>query len=328
VPITILTEAELRQCVELDLEVIDAIADAFTALAAGRVVMPPILHMDLPEAHGEVDVDVKTAYVSGLPSFALKISPGFFDNPTLGLPSLSGMMMLLSASTGRLEALHLDNGYLTDVRTAAAGAVAARHLARADARVAGVIGAGVQARLQMAALSKVRPLERVLVWARDGGKADACADDLARRLDLDAIAVSSVERLVLEADVVVTATPAREPLVVADWLHPGLHVTAIGADAPGKNELHPAVLERADLVVCDSRAQCARLGELHHALEHGLEPATIELGEITGGARPGRTSPDQITVCDLTGTGVQDTAIALLAYRKATARGFGTLIEN
>jgi ectoine utilization protein EutC len=326
VPITILTEAELRQCVELDLEVIAAIADAFTALAAGRVVMPPILHMDLPEARGEVDV--KTAYVSGLPSFALKVSPGFFDNPKLGLPSVSGMMMLLSASTGRLEALHLDNGYLTDVRTAAAGAVAACHLARADARVAGVIGAGVQARLQIASLLTVRPIERVLVWARDGGKADACADDLARRLGLDAIAVSSVERLVLEADVVVTATPAREPLVVADWLHPGVHVTAMGSDAPDKNELHPAVLERADLVVCDSRAQCARLGELHHALEHGIEPATVELGEITGGARPGRTRADQITICDLTGTGVQDTAIALLAYQKAIARGFGMTIEN
>jgi ornithine cyclodeaminase len=326
VPITILTEAELRQSIELDLEVIDAIADAFTALAAGRVAMPPILHMDLPEAHGEVDV--KTAYVSGLASFALKISPGFFDNPKLGLPSVSGMMMLLSASTGRLEALHLDNGYLTDVRTAAAGAVAARHLARADARVAGVIGAGVQARLQMAALAKVRPIERILVWARDGAKAEACAEDLARRLDVDALAVSSAERLVLEADVVVTATPARAPLVVADWLHPGLHVTAIGADAPGKNELHPAVLERADLVVCDSRAQCARLGELHHALDHGIDPPTVELGEITGGSSPGRTEPDQITVCDLTGTGVQDTAIALLAYRKATARGFGTTIEN
>jgi ornithine cyclodeaminase/alanine dehydrogenase-like protein (mu-crystallin family) len=166
------------------------------------------------------------------------------------------------------------------------------------------------------------------VWARDCAKADACADDLATRLGLDAIAVSSAERLVLEADVVVTATPARAPLVVADWLHPGLHVTAMGSDAPDKNELHPAVLERADLVVCDSRAQCARLGELHHALEHGIEPTIVELGEITGGATPGRTHPDQITVCDLTGTGVQDTAIALLAYGKAKSAGLGTTIEN
>jgi ornithine cyclodeaminase len=326
VPITILTEAELRQCVELDGAVIDAVADAFTALAAGRVVMPPVLHMDLPEAHGEVDV--KTAYVSGLPSFALKVSPGFFDNPRLGLPSVSGMMMLLSATTGRLEALHLDNGYLTDVRTAAAGAVAARHLAREDARIAGVIGAGVQARLQMAALAQVRPIERALVWARDAAKADACADDLAGRLGLEALAVESVERLVLEADVVVTTTPARDPLVVADWLHPGLHVTAMGSDAPDKNELHPAVLERADLLVCDARAQCARLGELHHALEQGIQLPTTELGEITGGARPGRTDDDQITVCDLTGTGVQDTVIALLAWRKAAAQGLGVTIDN
>jgi ornithine cyclodeaminase len=324
--LTILTEDELRRCVELDAEVIDAIADAFTALAAGRVVMPPVLHMDLAEVHGEVDV--KTAFMPGLPGFAIKVSPGFFDNPKLGLPSVSGMMMVLSTRTGRLEALHLDNGYLTDLRTAAAGAVAARHLARADARVAGVLGAGVQARLQIQALAMVRPIERVLIWARDGAKADAYADDVTRRLGLDVIPVQSAEKLVLESDVVVSATPSRTPLVVADWLQPGLHITAIGADAPGKNELHPAVLERADLVVCDSRAQCARLGELHHALEQGIEPATLELGEITSGARPGRTGPDQVTVCDLTGTGVQDTAIALLAYEKAKTAGLGTTIEN
>jgi ornithine cyclodeaminase len=126
VTVTVLTENELRQCVELDAQVIDAIADAFTALAQGRVVMPPVLHMDLPDAHGEVDVT--TAWIPGLPGFAIKVSPGFFDNPRRGLPSLSGMMMLLSAKTGRLEALHLDNGSLTDLRTAAAGAVAARHL--------------------------------------------------------------------------------------------------------------------------------------------------------------------------------------------------------
>ncbi|MGH6899889.1 MAG: cyclodeaminase [Geminicoccaceae bacterium] len=324
--LTILTEDELKACLELDDEVIDAIADAFTALAAGGVVMPPVLHMDLSEVQGEVDV--KTAFMPGLPGFAIKVSPGFFDNPKLGLPSVSGMMMVLSARTGCLEALHLDNGYLTDLRTAAAGAIAARHLAREDARVAGVLGAGVQARLQIHALSMVRPIERVLVWARDGAKADAYADDVARRLGVDVMPVGSAEKLVLESDVVVSATPSRAPLVVADWLQPGLHITAIGADAPGKNELHPAVLERADLVVCDSRAQCARLGELHHALEQGIEPATIELGEITSGARPGRTGPDQITVCDLTGTGVQDTAIALLAYDKAKAAGLGTTIDN
>lgn len=325
-PLTILTEAELRRCVALDAEVVDAIEGAFSALASGRVVMPPILHMALPEANGEVDV--KTAYVPGLTSFAIKVSPGFFDNPKRGLPSLSGMMMLLSASTGRLEALLLDNGYLTELRTAAAGAVAARHLARADARLAGVLGAGSQARAQLQALKLVRPIEQVLLWARDPAKAEAAADRLAEELALDVLPVASAERLVLEADLVVATTPARAPLVVADWLHRGLHITAMGSDAADKNELHPDVLRRADLLVCDSRAQCARQGELHHALAGGADLETIELGEITCGRRPGRQSDDQITVCDLTGTGVQDTAIAVLAHAKAAAAGLGTRIEN
>jgi ornithine cyclodeaminase len=326
VPLTILTEAELHRCVTLDAEVVDAIEGAFSALASGRVVMPPILHMALAEANGEVDV--KTAYVAGLSSFAIKVSPGFFDNPKQGLPSLSGMMMLLSATTGRLEALHLDNGYLTELRTAAAGAVAARHLARSDARIAGVLGAGRQAQVQIEALKLVRPIERVLLWARDPAKADDAADQMAERLGLDVLPVASAERLVLEADVVVTATPSRTPLVVADWLHPGLHITAMGSDAAGKNELHPDVLRRADLLVCDSRAQCARVGELQHALAGGAELDATELGEITSGIQPGRQSDGQITVCDLTGTGVQDTAVAVLAYRKASAAGLGTRIDN
>jgi ornithine cyclodeaminase len=326
VPLTILTEAELRRCVTLDAEVVDAIADAFSALASGRVVMPPILHVALAEANGEVDV--KTAYIQGLPNLAIKVSPGFFDNPKQGLPSLSGLMMLLSATTGRLETLHLDNGYLTELGTAAAGAVAARHLARSDARIAGVLGAGRQAQVQIEALKLVLPIERVLLWARDPAKAEAAADQTAERLGLDVLPVASAERLVLEADVVVTATPSRTPLVVADWLHPGLHITAMGSDAAGKNELHPDVLRRADRLVCDSRAQCARLGELQHALAGGAELDATELGEITSGRRPGRQSNDQITVCDLTGTGVQDTAIAVLAYQQAIAGGLGTRIDN
>ena len=324
--VTILSEGELRRAIGLDLELIDAIADAFSALASGTVVMPPVLHMALAAVNGEVDV--KTAWLPGLPSFAIKVSPGFFDNPKQGLPSLSGMMMLLSATTGRLEALHLDNGYLTNLRTAAAGAVAARHLARADARIAGVLGAGLQARLQIEALSLVRPLERVLVWARASAGAEAYADEMSLRLGIEVTPVTSVERLVLEADVVVTTTPSRTPLIVADWLHPGLHITAMGSDAATKNEVHPEVLARADRLVCDRRSQSATLGELHHAPRHGEDLAVLELGEITSGARPGRQSADQVTVCDLTGTGVQDTAIAVLAWRKATAAGLGSVIES
>jgi ectoine utilization protein EutC len=326
VAIVILTEAELRRCVALDESVIAAIERAFTALAQGQVVMPPILHMEIAAANGEVDV--KTAFIPGLPGFAIKVSPGFFDNPKRGLPSVSGMMMLLCAETGQLQALHLDNGWLTDVRTAAAGAIAAKHLAPSRARTAGIVGAGTQARLQLEALTRVRPIERALVWARAGEKAQAYAAAMGERLGIEVEAAGSIERLVLESDVVVTTTPSQDPLIVADWLHPGLHITALGADAPAKGELHPEVLARADLVVCDRRAQCSVQGELHHALEVGIEVPTVDLGEITGGARRGRIGDDQITVADLTGTGVQDTAIALLAFERARAAGLGTLFES
>ena len=153
--IKIVTEAELRQLVPMDLAAVDCVEQGFCALAQGKVVMPPIMSMPVSEHNGEICV--KAAYVPGLDSFAVKMSPGFFDNPKLGLPSSSGMMVLFSSRTGMLEALLLDNGYLTDVRTAAAGAVAARHLAREDSAVACVIGAGMQARLQLEALMLVRP---------------------------------------------------------------------------------------------------------------------------------------------------------------------------
>ena len=291
--------------------------------------MPPILRLDIAEHNGEVDV--KTAYVPGLEGFAIKVSPGFFDNPKLGLPSVNGMMMLLSARTGLLEALLLDNGYLTDVRTAAAGAVAARHLARADCRTVGVIGAGVQARLQVHALGLVREFGRVLVWARDPERARRYAEEMEERLAVPVSPVAGAEAVVTESDVVITTTPARAPLVRADWLHPGLHVTAMGSDAEDKNELEPAVIARADLFVCDRRAQSLRLGELHHAVAAGAVPAehpATELGAITAGAHPGRADDTQVTVCDLTGTGVQDTAIALHALRLARAHGLGHTIDT
>src|SRR5919205_1246039 len=171
--VVVLDERRLRARVKISREAMGVIEAAFAALGRGGVVMPPVLHLDLPERNAEVDV--KTAYVPGLPSMALKVSTGFFDNPGRGLPSLSGMMALISAETGRVEAVLLDNGYLTDVRTALAGAVAADRLARADARVAGIIGTGLQARMQLEALRLVRPIERVLLWGRDRAKAEALA---------------------------------------------------------------------------------------------------------------------------------------------------------
>ncbi|MCR6670667.1 ectoine utilization protein EutC [Devosia ginsengisoli] len=327
--ITILTETMLRQLVPLDLEAIACVEDAFHALATKPVVMPPILRLDIAEARGEVDV--KTAYVPGIDSFAIKISPGFFDNPKLGLPSVNGLMVLLSAHTGLVEALLLDNGYLTDIRTSAAGAVAARHLARADASTAAIIGAGAQARLQLAALCLVRPIRRAMLWSRDRAKAEKLAADIVAQHGIAVSVSDTAEAAVAEADVIVTTTPSSTPLIRAEWLRPGQHLTAMGSDAEHKNEIDPAAVARADLYVPDSLAQTRLLGELHHAIGAGLVTPNRDfaaLGSIIAGQADGRTSPTQITFADLTGTGVQDTAIATLARQRAQAAGAGQIFSS
>lgn len=317
--IRILTEDQLRDRLPLTGAEVDVIEAAFATLARGGVVMPPVLSMHMPDVNGELDV--KTAYVPGLPGFAVKMSPGFFDNPAKGLPSVSGMMVVLSSETGRVQAVLLDNGYLTDLRTAAAGAVAARHLARPDARRATVFGAGVQARMQLQALRLVRPIDQAVIWARDFGKAAALARQMTGQ-GFQVSAQSDPEQAARFGDIIVTTTPATHPILRADWLRPGQHVTAMGSDQAGKNELDPHCLDRADLYVADRIGQTRLMGELRAALEAGIfsEAGDLpELGDIIIGRHPGRTHSDQITIADLTGTGVQDTAIAthaLAAFSK------------
>ncbi|GHA16334.1 cyclodeaminase [Devosia pacifica] len=327
--VTILTERDLRALVPLDAAAVTCVEQAFAALATQNVEMPPILRLDIADANGEVDV--KTAYVPGIDSFAIKISPGFFDNPKIGLPSVNGLMVVLSAKTGILEAALFDNGYLTDVRTAAAGAVAAKYLARADAETAGILGAGVQARLQLKALMLVRPIKSAQIWARDAAKAERAAEELSRELSIAVRAVTSAKAAVHDADVVVTTTPSREPVLQAGWLSPGQHVTAMGSDAEHKNEIDPAVFSRLNHYVPDRLGQTKVLGELHHAIEAGAvrkDAAFTELGEIVAGKVAGRREDDEITLADLTGTGVQDTAIATLARQRATSAGAGQIFSS
>jgi ornithine cyclodeaminase len=320
----ILNQADLRDCVGLDTDSLAVVENAFRLLATAAVAMPPILRLDVPEHNGEVDV--KTAYLPGVAHFAIKVSPGFFDNPKLGLPSLNGLMMLFSAQTGLADALLLDNGYLTAVRTAAAGAIAAKWLAREDAKVVAILGAGEQARLQLQALRLVRDVSEVRIWARDPAKAQAMAAELD-----DARAVDSVDAALDGAAIVITTTPSREPLLQPQHLRPGLHITAMGSDAEHKNEIAPTVLARVDTYVADRLSQTRVLGELHHAIAAGLVAADAdfaELGQIIAGQRPGRTAPEQITLCDLTGTGAQDTAIASLAYQRARQAGKGLNFDS
>ena len=324
----ILTEQELRQIVHLDLEAVDCIESAFSALAGGNVVMPSILTLAIEDFNGEVDV--KTAYVPGIDSFAIKISPGFFDNPKLGLPSTSGLMVLFSVQTGMVEAVLLDNGYLTDIRTAAAGAVAARSLSREDSETVCIVGAGRQSQLQLEALCLVRPIKSATIWARDSEKAETVAEDLAKQLGISVFSETRLNEAVSNADIVVTTTPSSKPLLMHEWLKPGQHVTSMGSDQEHKNELDPECFRVAELYVPDRQSQTEKLGELHHALESRVvsEDAQFpELGDIVSGKFAFQRTQEAITICDLTGTGVQDTAIATFASERASLISAGIEIE-
>ena len=325
--ILLVKEPDLRRSVGLE-EAISAVEDAFTHLAKGEANLPPVLSLDMPEVRGEVHV--KGAHITGEKSFAIKMATGFYDNALLGLPSGAGLMMVFSAQTGFPEALLFDNAYLTDLRTAAAGAVAAKYLAEASPRTIGVIGTGVQGRFQVMALAKVRSFEKVLAYDLDESRLAAYVDEMPDIIGADVVSAKDVESIVRQSDILITSTPSTEPFVRADYLHPGMHITAMGADAPYKQELESQVLARADLIVCDHKGQCAERGELHHGLEDGTvseDREIVELGDLTAGRHPGRTDDSQITVSDLTGVGVQDAAIATLAYDKAIEGGFGSTLE-
>jgi len=326
----LLDETEIRRLLDAA-SCIRAVEEAFTACATGRARTPGVIHLDVPESRGEIHV--KAGHLSGGAHYAVKIASAFPGNPALGLPANDGIVLAFDARTGAPAAILVDNGFITDLRTGAAGAIAARHLSRPESRIVAVIGCGVQARVQIECLALVRPFAEVRVYGRRAERARACAEEMAARPDRPPgsrfVAVATARAAVEGADIVVTVTSSRAPIVRADWLAPGTHVTAVGSDAPDKNELEPGVLARAEPLVADSLPQCRRLGEIHHALAAGAigeERVAAELGEITAGLKPGRLSADAVTVCDLTGLGAQDVAAAALVIERARAAGAGRRI--
>ncbi|MEI6669728.1 MAG: ornithine cyclodeaminase family protein [Acidobacteriota bacterium] len=317
-------EQTLRACVS-PADAIDAVRAAFRADGDGRTSVPAVINLPIPGTQGEFHV--KTAWVEGVPVIAVKVASGFYANPARGLPTGSGLMALFDAATGMPVALLFDNGFLTDIRTGAAGAVAADMLARREITTVGVIGSGVQARFQVRCLKEVRAFRRLLAWSPDGRGLESYCAEMRAALGITAVVAAGPEEVCREADVVITATPSREPIVRQAWLRPGMHVTALGSDTPGKQELEAGCLRRADLVVVDRLSQCARFGELSHALRLGLmreSDVWAQLGDIVAGKKAGRTRDDQITICDLTGVGFQDTAIAALAWARVQSNGLAS----
>ena len=324
----ILNSSEIKKCIHLNEQLIPVIEDAFKSLALGKTTMPPILRLDIEKYHGESDV--KAAYIEGLDSYAIKVASGFFNNPKLGLPSSSGLMILLDSQTGVLKSVLLDKGYLTDVRTAIAGAIAAKHLSNKEASNAGIIGAGIQAKMQLEALLLVRKIKSANLWSRDFEKSKIFAENLKKTINININLCETPHEVVNLSEIVITATPSKSPIIKSEWLKKGLHITAMGSDAEQKNELDPQIIKDCDLYIPDNQSQTSILGELHHAIKNGIISSEIEfndLGKIILDPSLGRKNINDITIADLTGTGVQDTAIARHTFSISQEKRLGLQID-
>jgi ornithine cyclodeaminase len=285
------------------------IEEGFVAYSRGRVVVPPVGELIFNDPPG--DVHIKYGYIKGDDHYVIKIASGFYDNPKAGLPSGNGMMLVFSQKTGELECLLLDEGYLTNLRTAAAGAVAAKYLAPRSVRTAGILGAGIQGRMQLEHLRRVRDFEEAIVWGLNEEELAAYRRDMEGRgfrirttLDAEEVAAAS--------NLIVTCTPSTKPLLRAGWIRPGTHITAVGSDTAEKQELDPAILGKASRVVVDSLSQSELRGEVFKALRAGVirKEDLVELGQVVSEEKYRRASEEEITVADLTGVAVQDIQIS------------------
>lgn len=296
------------------LDLVPAIEAGFAAYSAGQAEVPPVGELLLDKG----DVHIKYGYLKDDEFYVIKIASGFYDNPALGLPSSNGLMLLFSQQTGELISILLDEGFLTDTRTAIAGAISAKYLAPKQVERIGIVGTGTQARLQLIYLKRVVACRDVLVWGR-GKKQLAQYHTEMEKYDFQIEMTTDITNILHTCNLIVTTTPATSPLLHLSDLQSGVHITAVGSDTPDKQELEAAILGQADLVVADSISQCLVRGEIHQAIKTGYltENKLIELGNIIKGKANRRTSDNQITIADLTGVAVQDIKIAETVYKNS-----------
>lgn len=293
---------DLLQCIE----------DAFTALSDGSANVPPVGHLGFTEPPG--DMHIKYGYIEDDPYYVVKIASGFYQNQNIGLPNNNGLMLVFNAKTGMPECLLQDEGYLTDLRTALAGAVAAKHMASEDIKAIGIIGTGIQARMQLEMLSWITDCKEVYVYGRSADKRDQYQSDMTNQGFRVTTCVTPAE-VAAHCNLIVTTTASQNPLLFASDIRPGTHITAMGADAPGKQELDPEILSKSTVLVCDSKAQCLHHGETHFAVSKGLikESEVKEIGSLM--KAPVNREKSDITVADLTGIATQDIKIASFVLR-------------
>ncbi|MFW9844816.1 MAG: ornithine cyclodeaminase family protein [Candidatus Thorarchaeota archaeon] len=320
--VLILTRKEVESCLSMK-RTIDAVREAYMAFANDRVQMPPVMHLDVHKHNGEVDI--KSGFVEDFNLIGTKIASGYYDNHKLGLPPGMAVIVLLDLKTSMPLAI-MDGSYITAYRTGAAGAVAASVLARKNSTKVGVIGAGTQGRMQVLALKELFQLEEIQVWDIEEKMATNYSTEMSELLGIDVKTFANREKVVRGSDIVVTVTPSKKALVQKDWIEKGMHINAIGADGPGKQEMDPEIVKLADKVVVDSFSQCKRIGEIQHAFSLGLiqeDDVHGEIGEILIGKKIGREREDEITFFDSTGLAAQDIAAAHVVLKAAREKKLG-----
>ncbi len=327
----VLSKSDVKKAVTME-QAIAAMETAFAAYSRGEAIVPVRTQLDVPRHEGTALFMPGYLAAGDSEGLAIKIVSVYSRNQQKGMPTIFGVVVTNDPTTGRPKAL-LEAGYLTALRTGAAGGAAARHLAREDASILAVIGAGTQARTQVAAVRAVRPIQEIRLFDINQDSARAFAQELAgdQGATVTLRVTASPEEAVRGGDVIVTATTAREPVINGEWLSPGTHITAVGAFTPEMREIDVNALQRANKIVVDSReAAMEEAGDLIIPIEEGLLSVNDiygELGEITGGTKPGRENPDEITIFKSVGLAVQDVAIADLITTQALKLGLGTEVS-
>lgn len=323
----LLNKTEVGRCIDPD-QVLKDVEAAYCSFSSGDVVQPEFLTVTEPGTHlgfeFKVCLDMEGGY------YSMKSSSGSYpNNPARGLPSGLNIVYLYEKETSELKCI-MDGTWITGSRTAAAGAVSVKYLAKEDAGELCMIGAGNQARRQLRAIMRVRNLKNVYVWSYDEEHAKQYAEEMGAETHLPIHVCGTAEEAVRKADIVVTTTKGRRgPIIRREWLNPGTHIAAVGADLPDKQELNTDVLAGAKIIT-DSTASCLKNGELHHAVEEGAVKVSDvygEIGEIILGKKKGRENPDEITVFDTVGMAIQDNTTAASIYKKALQEGMGVVYD-
>ncbi|MHA1466043.1 MAG: ornithine cyclodeaminase family protein [Candidatus Heimdallarchaeaceae archaeon] len=304
---------EIKKVIE-KINPIEIIEEGFVAYSQKKVEIPPVGEMVFDDPPGECHI--KYGFIKEDDYFVIKVATGFYDNPKINLPAFDGLMLLFSQKTGQLLSILLDEGHLTNIRTASAGAIAAKYMAPKNVKRIGVFGAGTHGRLQPIYLQKVLNCKNIITWGLNQEELDVYEKDM-KELGFQVQTTQDPEDITSSCNLIVTCTPSKEPLIFADQIRKGTHITAIGSDTAEKQELDSAILKKTDRLIVDSIAQCMSRGERFKAMNNSMikKKKMIELGHMIMKKEYQRQSEEEITVVDLTGVAIQDIQIAKAVWK-------------